>query len=181
MSGPRSEIQTTEEPVRRYLVVGNLTVGGDSVAAQVLDCMAAGPCRFFVLVPASPPDPRSLTWSEEETYASARMRLVSALARFRALGAEVEGEVGDGMPLLAIEDALRARAFDEIILSTLPPGRSRWLKLDLLHRLASRFRLPIRHVVGSAETPAAEHVDAEETGIHLLTLAEVQPAVERIR
>ncbi len=37
--------------------------------------------------------------------------------------------------MLAIGDALRDQLFDEIILSTLPPGLSRWLKMDLPSRV----------------------------------------------
>jgi hypothetical protein len=69
--------------------------------------------------------------------------------RVSGLGVEVEGEVGDGNPMLAIGDAIRDRGpFDEIILSTLPPGLSKWLRLDLPHRVASSFAIPMTHVVG---------------------------------
>jgi hypothetical protein len=66
---------------------------------------------------------------------------------FRALGADVCGEVGDWSPMLAIEDALMTREFDEIIVSTLPTGSSRWLRMDLAHRVAHRFGLPVSHVI----------------------------------
>lgn len=49
------------------------------------------------------------------------------LPGFMEIGAEADGEVGDPNPLQAISDALRERTFDEIILSTLPTGASRWL------------------------------------------------------
>jgi hypothetical protein len=45
----------------------------------------------------------------------------------------------------AIEDALRSDEFDEIILSTLPHSVSRWLHLDLQHRVA-HFGLPVTTV-----------------------------------
>jgi hypothetical protein len=53
--------------------------------------------------------------------------------------------------VFAIDDALRRHAVDEIIISTLPPGLSRWLRQDLVHRVTRRFDLPVRHVV---TTPA---------------------------
>jgi hypothetical protein len=46
---------------------------------------------------------------------------------------------------------LRTHEFDEIILSTLPAGPSRWLRQDLPHRLARVTRIPVTHVIGSAE------------------------------
>jgi hypothetical protein len=138
--------------VRRYLIVANLTLGGEHLLTKLRECMAAGPCRFRVVVPATP-DPRPLTWTEEGTRRAARRRLEQALARFSALGAEVTGEVGDGMPLLAIGDALRAEPCDEIIISTLPHGASRWLKLDLPHRVSRNFGLPVSHVVAALDAP----------------------------
>lgn len=136
--------------MRRYLVVANRTLGGEHLAALVRECLAAGPCTFHVVVPATPP-PGHLTATEGQARAVAVRRLEEALARFRALGADVDGEVGDASPLLAVDDVLRHRAVDEIILSTLPPGLSRWLKQDLPHRLQRRFVLPVRHVVADPE------------------------------
>ena len=46
-------------------------------------------------------------------------------------------------PLHAIEHAVSTRSFDEIILSTLPPGVSRWLALDLPARVRRRVAVPL--------------------------------------
>jgi hypothetical protein len=53
--------------------------------------------------------------------------------------------------MLAVGDVLRREEYDEIILSTLPPGASKWLKRDLPHKLARQYQLPVTHVVGSSE------------------------------
>jgi cell pole-organizing protein PopZ len=79
-----------------------------------------------------------------------------ALERFRKLGAEAQGEVGDERPLEAIADAVREEAFDEIILSTLPPGLSRWLRQDLPHRVERTFDVEVTHVVAEPEASEAE-------------------------
>jgi hypothetical protein len=139
--------------MRSYLVVANQTLVGEHLITKVRECMAAGPCRFHVVVPATPPSDHA--WTEGEARALAESRLNAALARFREMGAEADGAVGDQNPLLAIADALRGERFDEIILSTLPTGASRWLKLDLPRRAADRFRLPLTHVIGAPE-PAAK-------------------------
>ena len=136
--------------MRRYLVVANRTLGGSHLVAKVRECMAAGPCQFHVLVPASHAS-KELTWTEGGDRAAAEGRLVEALARFRSLGAEVTGEVGDAQPLEAIADVLRREQFDEIILSTLPPGISRWLGQDLPHRVDKQFKLPVQHVIAVEE------------------------------
>jgi hypothetical protein len=136
--------------MRRYMVVANQTLGGEHLLEKIRGCMSEGPCSFHIVVPATPPEDHA-TWTEGEARAVGRRRLDQAVDLFGGLGAEVTGEVGDRNPLLAIEDALREREFDEIILSTLPPGASRWLKLDLPSRVASRFDLPMTHVTADPE------------------------------
>lgn len=133
-----------------YLVVANQTLGGEHLIEEVRKRVAAGPCRFHVVVPATP-GREGLTWNEGEAAAVADRRLRSALESFRAVGAQVDGEVGDANPLLAIEDALRDIEVDEIILSTLPPGASKWLGLDLPSRVRAKYSVQVTHVVGQPE------------------------------
>ena len=135
--------------MRRYLVVANRTLGGEHLVATVRVLARREPCRFHLLVPATPPSDHM--WTEGEAQKIARHRLEEGLARLRALGIEVDGEIGDANPILAIEDVLRSTPFDEIILSTLPPGLSRWLKLDLPHRVEAAFGLPVTHVIAKPE------------------------------
>lgn len=110
-----------------------------------------------MLVPRRRPGraPRNRAWTESEARSIAAARLEQALARFSALDADVDGEVGDADPALAVEDVLlRGETFDAIVLSTLPPGPSRWLRLDLPHRLEGKTGLRVIHVIGHPE-PAA--------------------------
>src|SRR5205814_6494009 len=116
----------------------------------VPECLAAGPCQFRVVVPATHAG-NDFTWTEGHDRAAADKRLAEELARFRSLGAEADGEVGDANPLEAIGDVLRRESFDEIILSTLPPGVSKWLGQDLPHRVEKSFRLPVTHIVAVSE------------------------------
>lgn len=136
--------------MRRYLVVANQTLGGEHLAEKIRACVAAGPSRFHILVPATQPHDHAV-WTEGEAQAIASRRLEQALERFRELGAEAEGEIGDERALQAIADAVRDRNFDEVILSTLPPGLSRWLRQDLPHRVERTFDITVTHVVGEAE------------------------------
>lgn len=140
--------------MRRFLLVGNQTLGSEELRAAVRECLGAGPCRFHIVVPATPPR-EHLWWSEGEATAVARRRLDDALARMYADGATTTGEVGDANPVLAVTDLLCGHEFDEIILSTLPPGLSRWIHQDLPHRLARRTGLPVRHVVAVVREPEA--------------------------
>lgn len=133
--------------MRRYLVVSNQTLSSEALAGKIRSCLAAGPCRFHVVVPATHTQDH-LTWTEGHDRAIAKRRLDDALERFRAVGAQAEGEVGDARPIDAIRDViLNQPRFDEIILITLPPGMSRWLHQDLPHRVDRTFRLPLTHLV----------------------------------
>ena len=63
----------------------------------------------------------------------------------------VTGEVADPSPMMAISDALRHDRYDEVILSTLPVGVSRWVHLDLPSRVRRRFGVRVTHVAANAE------------------------------
>ena len=69
---------------------------------------------------------------------------------FAHLGGALSGEVGLGDPILAARRVIDRSSFDEIIVSTLPPGVSRWLKLDLPNRLQRTFELPVVSIVQEA-------------------------------
>jgi hypothetical protein len=132
--------------MRRYLIVGNQTLASEQLRAAVRERLAGGPCRFHVVVPATPPS-EHFSWSEGEAITVAGRRLDEALAWMDAQGATCTGNVGDGHPALAVADALDRAQFDEIILSTLPTGVSRWIHQDLPRRLARRTSVPVTHVV----------------------------------
>jgi hypothetical protein len=140
--------------MRRYLVVANQTLAADQLERKVRECLAAGPCAFSIVVPATPPK-EHLTWIEGDAVSIARERLDRAIAWFRAIGADVDGTVGDARPMLAIGDTLREQPFDEVILSTLPAGVSRWLRMDLPSRVRASFGLPVSHVVSPPERTAS--------------------------
>ena len=134
----------------RYLVIANQTLGAEELATKVRECLESGPCTFHIVVPATHPKDHA-TWTEGAAHAIAERRLKAALERFRGLGADVDGEVGDPSPMMCIRDAIRDQAFDAVILSTLPPGPSRWLKQDLPHRVERNLGMKVIHVTGNLE------------------------------
>jgi GABA permease len=123
-------------------VVANQTLKQQQLIEKVRTCIEAGPCDFFLLVPATRAH-GPLRWTPADAYAVARRRLESGLERFRALGADVVGEVGDPSPVLAIGEVLRRRSFDALILSTLPVGPSQWLRHDVPSRIEQLFGIPV--------------------------------------
>jgi len=132
--------------MRRYLIVANRTLAGSQLIGKVKELDERRECSFYVVVPATPP--HGHTWSDGEARALAGSNLEAALERLANIGIAAEGEIGDERPTYAIQDVLGRREIDEVILSTLPPGVSRWLKRDLPRRIRVEFGLPVIHVTG---------------------------------
>lgn len=136
--------------MRHYLIVANQTLTSARLLDEVRARHAAKDCEFYIVVPATRLH-IGATWTEGQAVAHARRALEDALAHFNSEGIDATGDVGDENPVLAVADALRQRRSDEIVVSTLAPGASKWIKRDLPHRLARRFRVPVTHVT---EIPA---------------------------
>jgi len=128
--------------MRSYLIVANQTLTSESLREAITARLADGPIRTHVVVPLSPVGGR-LTWDEQESRSVAQERLEEVLGRLREMGAEADGEVGDRDPVMAVKDALRGRDIDEVIVSTLPKGLSRWLGEDVPSRLRDSVRVPV--------------------------------------
>ena len=133
-----------------YLIVANQTLASPTLAAAVAERVARGDATFHVVVPATPM-PHRLTWDEDEAAAAARDRLDAVIRRLRDLGGEATGQVGASDPVAAACDAVREGAVDEVILSTLPPGISRWIGLDVPSRLRDSVRVPVTVVTAPRE------------------------------
>lgn len=89
----------------------------------------------------------------EEAQRRARHRLALMLEHIRAAGGEADGEVGNEDPLEATTAALgHPPPFDEIIVSTLPSGISRWLKMDLPSRISRLTDAPVTTVEARPDT-----------------------------
>jgi hypothetical protein len=132
-----------EEPtMRTYLIVANQTLTSESLAEAIQARLAGGPITTYVVVPLSPVGGR-LTWDEDVSRAAAQSRLDEVLGRLRTMGAEADGEVGDRDPIMAVRDALRHRVVDEVIVSTLPRGISRWLGEDVPSRMRDAVTVPV--------------------------------------
>lgn len=142
----------------RYLLVAHQTAEGQELLDAARELAARDPgARFTLLVPATPVGDL-LTWDEREAKEIARARAESAAAAFQSRGLELVGvRVGDPDPVLAVDDEFVAgRRYDTIVISTLPPGMSRWIKMDVVSRLQrQRPSLRVIHVVAKeAEAPS---------------------------
>jgi hypothetical protein len=134
--------------MRRYLVVGNQTLSSPELLDLLRERSAAEPSSFHVLVPMRRAGD-GWAWSEGEAHAAAEARLQEMIERFRDARLDVTGQVGDTNPVAAVGDVLIGGAvFDEIIVSTFPPGASHWIGLDVPQRVAREHsRISVTHVV----------------------------------
>ena len=116
------------------LVVANVTATSDELLTALRERAERGACRFTLVMPRSGGD--------------ARERLDRALEAMRGAGlGKVDGRSGDPDPVVAAMDVWDPMQFDEIVVSTLPTGVSRWLGLDLPRRLEKLTGVTVRHVV----------------------------------
>ena len=150
----RIEEQTKTLPVhrgepgdRRILVIANETVGGGPLRERIEKLSEGYDTKVLVVTPALNSRVRTITSDVDPAREQAQQRLDASLARLRQDGIDARGEVGDGDPLQAIEDALRTFGADQIVISTHPEGRSHWLERGVVSGAKERFAVPIHHVV----------------------------------
>jgi hypothetical protein len=148
-------IQTAPRPhaegERRILVIANETVGGHTLRSMILEKSLDVREEVLVVTPALNSPLRHWVSDEDDARAAAETRLNASLAQLAEAGVQARGEVGDGDPLQAMEDALRTFGADEIIISTHPEGRSNWLERGVVEKARERFAVPITHVVVDLE------------------------------
>ena len=136
------------------LVVAHQTAATAPLLDAVRERAQRGPARFHLVVPRRPHGLDKVMDPQEHGEEEAKRVLADALPKLTAAaGSEVTGEVGDSEPLAAIEDAVNLGDYDEIIISTLPLGVSRWLKLDLISKVRA-LGPPVTHVLSSSEVEA---------------------------
>ena len=136
---------------RRILVIANETVGGSELLDRIRELGEGAETRVLVVSPALNTPLRHLASDEDPARAAARERLDRSLARLVGVGIVAHGEVGDGDPLQAIDDALRTFGADQIVISTHPEGRSNWLERGVVTGARERYAVPIHHVVVDLE------------------------------
>lgn len=144
--------RSSEDDMHRLLVVANETVAGQALLAEIGRRCAGHDCEVFVVAPALAGS-RAAHWASDidSGIALARERLQESLAGLERLGLKAGGEIGDSDPNLALEDALRHFAADEVVISTHPPQRSRWLERGVVDRAEASLSLPVTHVVVDLE------------------------------
>jgi hypothetical protein len=135
----------------KVLVVANRTADSDELHAALVKRAHDGPIDVTLLAPAA--------WEVVDPHGgrqSAWRRLSAALTRLAAAGITARGVVGDPDPVAAVQGVWAAGRFDEVIVATLPRHLSRWLGLDLPHRVQQLTGRPTRHVIASERSTVTQ-------------------------
>lgn len=150
-----------------YLIIANQTLGGEALVDKIRMRIEHGEGRFHVIVPvvvpddqmvhiepglSIAPDPKVYEHALDEARKRAQHRLHAMLVRIRDLGGEADGELVGSDPYEAAKDHLEDHHYNEVIVSTLPLGISKWIRMDLPSRIQRLVEVPVTTV--EASTPA---------------------------
>jgi hypothetical protein len=155
-----SDPANTDEELRRMfcahvLVVARQTATSSGLLEAVRKRAQHGEATFHLLVPGQPHDMQKAVDPQEAGADEAQQVLDVALPKLsEAAGQDVTGSVDASEPMSAIENAIHRGDYHEIIISTLPLGVSRWLRLDVVSK-ARRLGLPVTHVESSGKVEAS--------------------------
>ena len=134
----------------RVLVVANRTAESPELLEALKTRAAEGECEFTLLVPATP---HGIAWAADMSAGQeeADRHRQAFIDELREEGIPLkDAKVGDGDPLAAVQDECNASEYDEVIVSTLPLHISKWLHVDLPHKVEHATGLPVMHVTADA-------------------------------
>ncbi|MEE9298251.1 MAG: hypothetical protein V3V29_04370 [Acidimicrobiia bacterium] len=137
----------------RYLVIAYQTAENPALLQRLKDIAEAEEgASFVLLVPATATQHLRLV-TAQASFALAQQAMERAQSRFHDEGIELaEVRVSDPNPIVAATKELaNFQQYDGIVVSTFPPGVSRWLKMDVVSRLQRMTSVPVTHVVAHPE------------------------------
>jgi hypothetical protein len=139
------------------LIVAHQTAGSQQLIDAVARRADIGPCTFTLLVPRRARRLQPVVDFDDRGTQEAETRLAAAVPLLSyAAGRSVVGMIGSHDPFATIKDAVNLLRFDEVIISMLPAGVSRWRRLDLPRRVRA-LGVPVIEVMAAEAdvTPAA--------------------------
>jgi hypothetical protein len=118
---------------RNILVVAHRTAQSAGLEAALRTGAEQGPTQYTLVVPLGRvPDARQIA--------------ADLAAELRAAGLDVTGHAGNADPLVAVIELWNPAHYDEIIVSTLPAWKSRWMKSALPQRIERQTGALVRHI-----------------------------------
>jgi hypothetical protein len=132
----------------RTLIVANLTASTPILLQEVERRALERPTTFELLIPNV----------QSGKYADWSLETACSLLS-RAAGRPVEGHMGSGDAFESISERVREGSYDDIVISTLPKGRSEWLRKDLPSRV-EQLGVPVT-VITPPEQPSPIKAFAE--------------------
>lgn len=125
------------KPGRRLVVVvGNHTLLADALRDRLQEILAGGDVDLHVVVPVRSDDELDIGFWRGRALAE----------RLLEPGAELTVDVGIDEPVKLVQKAAHGTHIDQIVVSTLPAGVSRWLNADVAGRLQRALNVPVEVV-----------------------------------
>ena len=124
--------------MKHVIVVANKTATSDELVEALRARASSGPAKFTLIVPSTP---------HSDDHVPCEQRLTEAVEHLRAAGLDVHGQLGAADPVVAVREIWNPAHHDEVIVSTLPLGTSKWLPARLPDRIRQMTDAPVTHVV----------------------------------
>jgi hypothetical protein len=120
------------------LVVANQTATSPELTERLKQLAAEGPRRFIIVVPQD--------GGLGTAVRAARDRMRSIVGSLRESGIVAAGMIGDPDPYTAVMNAVQFFLVSEIVISTLPETRSKWVADKLVERVQKAVPARVEHV-----------------------------------
>jgi hypothetical protein len=140
----------------KYLLVAHQTAQSPQLLAAAQELSREDSSAMFVLLVPATPIGDLVVSQEGEMSEVATRRAESARTWLQDAGVQmIDAKIGDPDPLQAIGNELQSgQRYEAIVLSTLPQGMSRWLRMDVVSRARRQFpSIRVEHVVSESPLP----------------------------
>jgi hypothetical protein len=137
------DLATEGLPFDVTLVVANQTAANPELVSRLKQRADEAPRRFIIVVPQDS--------GVGTAVRSARDRLKQLLGSLADAGVVAAGMIGDPDPYTATMNAVQFFHISEIIISTLPENRSKWVADKLVERVEKATAKPVIHVAASEQ------------------------------
>jgi len=137
--------------VARYLIVGGETAANPEVVQEAESILARDRDAVFTLLVPATHVRQYLGQHKGEDEEVARRMAEAAQRRFQTAGIPLDYRIGPPDPLQAVDEEFKERSYDEVLVSTYAPRRSRWLAQKFPDKVEEKYKLPVRHVEASPD------------------------------